>query len=95
MEPTKSRLSPGPRILKTALAAALSVLLAFAFFLPSRTASGKIFKKEAMCIVGVGWTLASLLGAVPYTMIAGAPFADAFFESASGLTTTGASVFIK
>ena len=44
---------------------ALSVLLAFAFFLPSRTASGKIFKKEAMCIVGVGWTLASLLGAVP------------------------------
>ena len=72
---------------------ALSVLLAFAFFLPSRTASGKIFKKEAMCIVGVGWTLASLLGAVPYIMIAGAPFADAFFESASGLTTTGASVF--
>lgn len=28
MEPTKSRLSPGPRILKTALAVALSVLLA-------------------------------------------------------------------
>lgn len=72
---------------------ALSVLLAFAFFLPSRTASGKIFKKEAMCIVGVGWTLASLLGAVPYVMILDAAFADAFFESASGLTTTGASVF--
>lgn len=72
---------------------ALSILLAFAFFLPSRTASGKLFKKEAMCIVGTGWVLASLLGTVPYVMILDVSFADAFFESSSGLTTTGASVF--
>ena len=72
---------------------ALSIMLTFAFFLPSRTASGKLFKKEAMCIVGLGWTLASLLGALPYIMIIDASFSDAFFESASGLTTTGASVF--
>lgn len=72
---------------------ALSIMLTFAFFLPSRTASGKLFKKEAMCIVGIGWTLASLLGALPYIMIIDASFSDAFFESASGLTTTGASVF--
>lgn len=74
-------------------AVAFSALLAFSFFLPSRTASGKLFKKEAMCIVGVGWTLASLLGTLPYVMILDAPFCDAFFESASGLTTTGSSVF--
>lgn len=72
---------------------ALSVLLAFAFFLPSRKASSRMFKKEAMCIVGIGWTFASLLGAIPYVMILDVPFYDAFFESASGLTTTGASVF--
>ena len=72
---------------------ALSVLLAFAFFLPSRTAKGKLFKKDALCIVGIGWTTASLLGAVPYIMILDVPFSVAFFESTSGLTTTGASVF--
>ena len=72
---------------------ALSLMLALAFFIPSRNAPTKLFKKEAMCIIGLAWTLASLVGALPYVLILDCPFATAFFESASGLTTTGASVF--
>jgi trk system potassium uptake protein TrkH len=39
------------------------------------------------------WTAMSLLGAVPFMLSLDATFADAFFESASGYTTTGATVF--
>ena len=36
----------------------------------------------------------SVLGAVPFMLALDASFADAFFESASGYTTTGATVFV-
>ena len=72
---------------------ALCVLTAFAFYLPSRNAPKKLFKKEAMCVVGLGWIIASFIGCLPYVLILDCRFSDAFFESASGLTTTGASVF--
>ena len=72
---------------------ALSLMLALAFYIPSRNAPTKLFKKEAMCIIGLAWTLASLVGALPYVLILDCPFSEAFFESTSGLTTTGASVF--
>ena len=75
----------------TCLAVALSVSLIL--YLPSRGAQTRLFKKEAMCAVGLGWLMCSLLGALPYALIGGADFADAFFESASGFTATGASVF--
>lgn len=74
-------------------AIALSAMSALAFYLPSRNAPTNIQKKEAMCIVGVGWILVSILGAVPYFLILACPFPDAIFESASGITTTGASIF--
>ena len=55
-----------------------------------------IFHKEALAVIGLGWLLASLIGAVPYYLsIEKLSFADAFFESASGFTTTGASVFAR
>lgn len=72
---------------------AFALLLSFAFYLPSRNAPKKLFKKEAMCVVGLGWILASLVGALPYILILNCPFSDAFFEASSGLTTTGSSVF--
>ncbi len=72
---------------------ALTLMLSASFWLPSRNAPKKLFRKEAMCIVGVGWIVASLVGAVPYILILGCGFADALFESTSGITTTGASVF--
>ncbi len=54
---------------------------------------GSIRYKEAYAIVTVSWLLASAFGAVPF-LLAGTftSFADAFFETMSGFTTTGASV---
>ncbi|MCH8541621.1 MAG: TrkH family potassium uptake protein [Opitutales bacterium] len=58
-----------------------------------RGAGTKVFRKEALALVGLSWILASLLGTIPYLLgIPGIAFADAFFESASGITTTGSSV---
>lgn len=74
-------------------AIAFTALMAGAFYLPSRNAPKELYKKEAMCVIGLGWTLASLVGALPYALILHCPFPDALFESASGITTTGASVF--
>lgn len=39
------------------------------------------------------WLVLSLIGAVPFMLVAGLPFDAALFESVSGLTTTGATTF--
>ncbi|RKX34609.1 MAG: TrkH family potassium uptake protein [Verrucomicrobia bacterium] len=77
---------------------ALSILLSsgigLGFYLFGRKGPSRFFQKEALCVIGVGWILASLIGALPYGIIVeGISPVDAFFESASGLTTTGASIF--
>ena len=57
-----------------------------------RGSSREILRREAIVIVGLGWTLSTLFGALPYMLSTPslAP-AAAIFESASGFTTTGAS----
>ena len=47
--------------------------------------------RDGFLIVGVMWTAMSALGAVPFMLSLGVSFADAFFESAAGYTTTAAS----
>lgn len=47
---------------------------------------------EAMAVVAASWLLASMLGAVPY-MQQGFSWIDALFESMSGFTTTGSTIF--
>ena len=64
------------------------------FFFLGRNARMRLFRKEALCIIGVGWIIASILGALPYwTIHDTCSFVDALFESVSGFTTTGATVF--
>ena len=54
---------------------------------------GELYRREGILIVVTGWVLASIFGALPY-LLSGEMTrpADALFESASGFTTTGASV---
>jgi trk system potassium uptake protein TrkH len=54
---------------------------------------GDVYRREGILIVVGGWALASIFGALPY-LLTGTFLhpADALFESASGFTTTGASV---
>jgi len=51
-------------------------------------------RHEAFLLVASAWVVATLVGALPYIFIKGPGFiVDGIFESASGFTTTGASVF--
>jgi len=53
-----------------------------------------IGKREGYIIVTLAWVFISIFGSLPYMLSGVAPtFADAFFETMSGFTTTGASVF--
>jgi len=54
---------------------------------------GEVRQREAFALVTIGWLVATLFGLIPY-LLSGTftSFADAFFETMSGFTTTGASV---
>ena len=55
----------------------------------------KMYVREGTIIVGLSWLLISLVGAVPFMINQDIPnFFDAFFESASGFTTTGATIVL-
>jgi trk system potassium uptake protein TrkH len=56
---------------------------------------GELYRREGVLIVVGAWVLASLSGAIPY-LVTGAISSpvDALFESASGFTTTGASILL-
>ncbi|MBN2175246.1 MAG: TrkH family potassium uptake protein [Bacteroidales bacterium] len=62
-------------------------------WLITRKADRVIGKREGYIIVTATWIVISLFGTLPY-MISGAipKFTDAFFETISGFTTTGASI---
>lgn len=63
-------------------------------YLANRQASTTIGKREVYAIVIFGWLLLTLFGALPYLISRQAgTFTNAFFESLSGFTTTGASIF--
>ncbi|MCI9450135.1 MAG: TrkH family potassium uptake protein [Clostridiales bacterium] len=52
-----------------------------------------IFAKEGFLIVALAWLMMSLFGALPFVLSREIPsFINAFFETVSGLTTTGASI---
>ena len=52
-----------------------------------------IYAKEGFVIVALSWLLLSAVGALPFVISGALPsFVDAFFETVSGFTTTGATV---
>ena len=63
-----------------------------AFLYGNRFVSERISRREALLAVSLIWIAAGACGAVPFMLGAGMSVADAFFESVSGLTTTGATV---
>ncbi len=58
----------------------------------SEIAIERLRRVEGLAIVAATWMVVAHLAAIPY-MWAGLGFVDALFESMSGLTTTGATVF--
>jgi trk system potassium uptake protein len=71
-----------------------TLILSFIILFISRNwGSGRLSIKEGFFMVVSGWTISSLIGALPF-YISGSvdTFTDAFFETASGFTTTGATI---
>lgn len=62
-------------------------------FLGSSTKHASLSRKEALLMVSLGWFVAGLVGALPFYLSGYIPhYYDAFFETISGFTTTGASI---
>lgn len=57
-----------------------------------RTRDWRIRPRDAFLIVGGGWVLCSIFGALPYVITGTLGPIDAFFESVAGFTTTGSTV---
>ena len=71
--------------------AALSVTGLFAT--RKKPTKSTIYAKEGYVIVALTWILMSLFGALPFYLSGHIPhFIDAFFETVSGLTTTGSTI---
>lgn len=59
----------------------------------TRNHSKEMNKREGYIVVAFGWIVMSLSGSLPYMITETIPsFTDAFFETMSGYTTTGASI---
>ena len=57
---------------------------------PVRTS---LYARDGLAVVALAWILMSLFGALPFVISGDIPhFVDAFFETVSGFTTTGASI---
>ena len=72
------------------IALILGVSLPFVIFKPKNT---QIYAKEGFVTVSAGWILLSAFGALPFVFSRVIPkYIDAFFETVSGFTTTGATL---
>ena len=73
------------------IAALLLVFLPTKLLKPKKT---RIYAKEGFVCTALSWIFLSLFGAIPFVVSGAIPnYIDAFFETVSGLTTTGASIF--
>ena len=77
-----------------AFAAAITAILVCAVLLRRvKARRQKYYAGEGFVTVGLSWVLLSVFGALPLCLSGSVPsFVDAFFETVSGFTTTGASV---
>ena len=74
------------------ISAAVTGLLGFLMRLP-KPRSTAMYAKDGFVIVALSWILLSLFGAAPFTLSGEIPsYLDAVFETASGFSTTGASI---
>lgn len=72
-------------------AMAIGIGMTSLWFTRGKSSALKI--RDGMLAVFLGWLIASLTGTFPYMISGALPyFPDAFFESVSGFTTTGATV---
>ena len=75
------------------ISAVAAFLLGSLLKLVSKPKTTVIYAKEGFIIVAFAWIFMSLIGALPFVISGAIPsFINAFFETVSGFTTTGASI---
>lgn len=72
---------------------AVAAVVALPLSVFCKTDNKVIYAREGFIIVSLAWILMSLIGALPFFISGEIPsYIDAFFETVSGFTTTGASI---
>jgi len=75
------------------LAGVVTLVFGFCLSYFNRNAVKTLQTRDGYLIVTLGWLILSLTGALPYIFTGSIPnFTDAFFETISGYSTTGASI---
>lgn len=76
-------------------AAGVALVLGGLLVLICRRKRQTIYAKEGFVIAALSWVFLSAVGALPFVFSGEIPnYVDAFFETASGFTTTGASIIL-
>ncbi len=75
------------------MTAGIALVIGGGLTLLCRTKNKTIYAKEGFVIAALSWIFLSAVGALPFVLSGAIPnFVDAFFETVSGFTTTGASI---
>ncbi|MBQ2724986.1 MAG: TrkH family potassium uptake protein [Clostridia bacterium] len=70
-----------------------ALLIAFLMTIPTKKADATIYAREGFIITASAWLFMSAIGALPFVLSGDIPsYIDAYFETVSGFTTTGASI---
>lgn len=86
-------LAIGDPLLPFAGAVAATAGAGLVLIFSTRRPRGDLTQREALLLVGMVWIATGLFGSLPFYLSPHFPsFTDAFFESTSGFTTTGATV---
>lgn len=82
-----------PAVRNAFLIAILIAAVAGGLLYLAKPAKKVFYAKEGFAIVALSWILLSAVGAIPFVLTGATPnYIDAFFETVSGFTTTGATV---
>ncbi len=80
-------------VLDILLASSIALTLGGVIMFITKNHRKEVQKREGYVIVTFGWIIMSLIGTLPYILSGAIPnFVDAFFETMSGFSTTGATI---
>ncbi len=75
------------------LSSAIAIFLGGLMSIPTRDVGGNLNKRELLILIPLAWITMPSIATLPiYTSELGLSFTDAYFESLSGMTTTGATI---
>ena len=95
MLPTAVAAVYGEAVLPFLIPALLLTVIGLALGLRAPKRSS-LYARDGFAVVALAWVLMSVFGAMPFVISGDIPhFVDAFFETVSGFTTTGASILTE